>query len=83
MPLVTRLAFSREIFENNFRSLKDLNGQCVRAVLPNRFQEAWDERRSDDLKFECLRISNFNRCVTVIFMIQPFKILFVRALRKI
>lgn len=82
MPLVTRLAFSRDIFENNFRRLKDLNRQRVRAVLANRFEEAWDERRSDDLKFECLRIGNLNRGVIVVFMIQPFEILFVRALQQ-
>ena len=54
----------------------------MRAVLANRFEEAWDERRSDNLKFECLRIGNLNRGVIVVFMIQPFEILFVRALQN-
>lgn len=41
----------------------------MRAVLANRFEEAWDKRRSDNLKFECLRIGNLNRGVIVVFMI--------------
>ena len=69
MPFVTRLAFSRDIFENNLRSLKDLDWQWVRTVLTNRFEEAWDKRRSDDLKLECLRIGDLDRGVIVIFMI--------------
>ena len=82
MPFVTRLAFPRDVFENNLGNLKDFYRQRVRAVLANRFEEAWDERRSDNLKFECLRIGNLNRGVIVVFMIQPFEILFVRALQN-
>ena len=80
MSLIACLSFPGFVFEDNIRGLEDANRERVRSVLPNCFQEAGKERSADNLKFKCFRICNSDSLCTVVFMINPGEVLFVRAL---
>lgn len=48
---IARLALPFVIFDDNVTSLKDLDRERMRAILPNGFEKPWDERCTYHLKF--------------------------------
>jgi hypothetical protein len=75
MSLVTRLALPRSVFENNFRGFKYFDWQWMRTILADGFKQTRDKCCSHDLKFEALGVGNLYCFVSVVLMIEPFKIL--------
>jgi hypothetical protein len=78
---VSSLPFPFGIFDDNVTRLKDLDRECVRAVLSNGLEEPRNERGAHDLELERLRISDFDDCLAVVNVVEPFKVLLMRTLQ--
>lgn len=80
MPLVSGLSLECRVFENDIGRLEDTYRERMGPILPNGLEEAGEKRRAHDLELQCLGVSDFDRRCSVIFTVEPCKILLVRAL---
>jgi hypothetical protein len=80
VPHVARLALARRVFEHDVRRLKDAQRERVRAVLPDRLEQAREERRAHHLELERFRVRDLDRRLAVISRVEPGKIFLVGAL---
>ena len=74
---IARLTLSRGILEHHVGSLENFDRKRMRAIFADCLQKPRDERCANHLKFECLGIGYFDCSVTIIFVVQPFEVLFV------
>jgi hypothetical protein len=80
MPHITRLAFARDILEHDVGRLEDAQWQRVRPVLPDRLEQAWQERRPHYLELKRLRVRDLDCRLAVVGRPEPGKVFFVGAL---
>lgn len=78
---ITRLPFPCGIFDDDVARLEDFYWKRVRAVLSNGLQEPGNERGTHDLEFERFGIGDLDDCLAVVNMVEPLKVLLVRALK--
>ncbi len=81
MPLVARLALARGVLEHDVGRIEDAQRQRVRPVLPDRLEQAWQQRRAHHLELERLGVRDLDRRLAVVGRVQPSKVFFVGALR--
>jgi hypothetical protein len=82
VPLVARLTLAPGILEHDVGRLEDADRQRVRPVLPDRLEQAREERGAHHLKLERLWVRDLDRRLTVVGRVEPSKVFFVRALRR-
>jgi len=80
VPDVARLALALGVFEHDVGGLEDAQRQRVRSVLPDRLEQAWQERRPHHLKLERLGVRDLHRRLAVVGRVEPRKVFLVRAL---
>ena len=80
VPHVARLTLTRGILEHDVGRLKNAHGQRVRSVLPDRLEQAWQERRAHHLELERLGVRDLDRRLAIVDGIEPSKVFLVRAL---
>ena len=82
MPHVARLALARDVFEHDVGRLEDAQRQCVRPVLPDRLEQARQERRAHYLELERFRVRDLDCRLAVVGCPEPGKVFFVGALQR-
>lgn len=79
-PRIARLALRARVLEHDVGRLEDPDRQRVRAVLPDRLEEAGEERGADYLVLERLGVGESDGRGAVVFSVEPGEVLVVRAL---
>ena len=82
MPHVARLALARDVLEHDVGRLEDAQRQRVRPVLPDRLEQAWQERRAHYLELERFRVRDLDCRLAVVGCPEPGKVFFVGALQR-
>ena len=80
VPDVARLALARGVLEHDVGRLEYAQRERVRAVLADRLEQAWQERRAHDLELERLGVRDLHRGLVVVRRVEPRKVFFVGAL---
>jgi hypothetical protein len=80
MPHVTRLALACDVLEHDIGRLKDAYRQRVRPILPNRLQQAWQERRAHHLELERFGVGDLDCRLAIVGRLEPRKVFLVGTL---
>ena len=80
VPHVARLALARDVLEHDVGRLEDAQRERVRAVLPDRLEQARQERRADHLELERLGVRDLHRRLAVVGHPEPREVFLVGTL---
>lgn len=82
MPYILGLSLSSWIFQDNIRCLKDAYWERMRTILSDSLKESREKGRPHNLEFQRLGVGDLNRRCSIIFAVEPFEILLMRALQN-
>ena len=74
VPQILRLPLQTEILEHYIGRLEHLDREWVRPVLTNSLEQTGNERGSNDLEFQGLRVSDLHRGFPIVDLIQPLEV---------